>query len=194
MLYRMLLKQARKCPGKLAVIGERRTLTYRELLREAEKTALIFRSWALGPRDCLILGLPPCPEFFVLFYAAAALGVAVIPVSSSGSVPEKILSLERIAAAGEKAFLAKLRRAGLKIGHEIPWSPASGLSWPPGFPSKLKRFTHSRIMRDAPSLGSFTSGSTGEPALLFRTVQVLFKRAKLGAAAWGVEPADILLS
>lgn len=194
MLYRMLLKQARKCPRKIAVIGERRTVTYRELLREAEKTALIFRSWALGPGDHLILGLPPCPEFFVLFYAAAALGVAVIPLSPSGTPPEKILSLEKVTAAGEKAFLAKLRRSGLNIGHAIPWASKSGLSLPRSFQTKPARFTRSRIARDEPILGSFTSGSTGEPVLLFRTVEVLFKRAKLGAAAWGVRPADILLS
>lgn len=194
MLYRMLLKQARKCPRKLAVIGERRTFTYRDLLREVEKTALTFRSWSLGPRDHLILGLPPCPEFFVLFYAAAALGVAVIPVSPSGNVPEKMLSLEKVTAAGEKAFLAKLRRSGLNIGHEIAWTRAAGLSLPRDSPTEPTRFARSRIMRSEPILGSFTSGSTGEPALFFRTAQVLFKRAALGVAAWGVRPADILLS
>jgi len=194
MLYRMLLKQARKYPRKLAVIGEQRALTYRDLLREAEKSALVLRSWSLGPGDHLLLGLPPCPEFFVMFYAAATLGVAVIPVSRSGNLPEKIISLERVAAAGEKAFLGKLRRSGLKIDHEIPWSPASGLSLPRSFQTKPARFIRSRITRDEPILGSFTSGSTGEPALLFRTVEVLFKRAALGAAAWGVRSPDILLS
>jgi long-chain acyl-CoA synthetase len=190
----MLLKQARKYPRKLAVIGERRVLTYQDLLRETEKTARIFRSWSLGPGDHLLLGLPPCPEFFVMFYAAAALGVAVIPVSPSGNLAEKILSLERVAAAGEKSLLAKLRRSGLKIDHEISWSPEAGLSLPRDPQTKPARFTRSRIARHEPILGSFTSGSTGEPALIFRTVEVLFKRAKLGAAAWGVRPTDILLS
>jgi len=194
MLYRMLLKQARKYPRKLAVIGERRALTYQNLLGETEKAALTFRSWSLGPGDHLLLGLPPCPEFFVIFYAAAALGVAVVPVSPSGNLPEKVLSLERLAAAGEKTFLGKLRRSGLKIDHEISWSPALGLSLLRSSQTKPARFTRSRTTRAEPILGSFTSGSTGEPALLFRTVEVLFKRAKLGAAAWGVRPADILLS
>jgi len=194
MLYRTLLKQARRYPRKRAVIGVRRALTYRALRREADETAAIFRRWSLGPGGYLIVGLPPCPEFFVLFYAAAALGVAVIPVSPSGHLPEQILSLGKVAAAGDEAFFAKLRSSGLHVGHEIRWRAASGLALPRELGEKRARFTRARILRDEAILGSFTSGSTGEPALLFRSVEVLFRRAQLGAAAWGLRAGDVLLS
>ncbi len=194
MLYRMLLEQARRYPRKPAVIGVRRTLTYGALRRESAAAARLFRRWSLGPGGYLILGLPPCPEFFVLFYAAAALGVAVIPASPSGHLPEKILSLGKVAAAGDKAFLAKLRRSGLQVSREIPWSAAAGLSLPRELREERARFTRTRLLRSEPILGSFTSGSTGEPALLFRSVEVLFRRARLGAAAWGVGARDVLLS
>src|SRR5581483_4811832 len=127
-------------------------------------------------------------------FAAAALGVAVIPASPSGHLPEKILSLGKVAAAGDKAFLAKLRRSGLQVSREIPWSAAAGLSLPRELREERARFTRTRLLRSEPILGSFTSGSTGEPALLFRSVEVLFRRARLGAAAWGVGARDVLLS
>jgi acyl-coenzyme A synthetase/AMP-(fatty) acid ligase len=49
-------------------------------------------------------------------------------------------------------------------------------------------------MRKEPALGSFTSGTTGEPELLLRTVEVLMKRAQLGTRAWNIRAGDVLLS
>ncbi|HEX6769804.1 MAG TPA: AMP-binding protein, partial [Candidatus Binatia bacterium] len=100
MLYRALCKQARKHPHKAAVIGERKTLSYAQLLRQVNHAALYFRRCRLGAGDRLVIGMPPCPEFYVLFYAAAALGIAVIPVSATGHLAERARALGAVAAAG----------------------------------------------------------------------------------------------
>jgi len=190
MLYQALIRQARKQPQKTAVIGERSALTYEQLLREVRQAALYFRHCRLGSGDRLILGIPPGPEFYILFYAAAAVGIATIPMSPSGSLPQQAKSLGAVAVAGDKKFLAKARRAGLAIRAAIVWDKESGLS----IPRTSGKFVRAKAIRKEPVLGSFTSGTTGEPELFLRTVEVLFRRAKLGTSAWGVSARDILLS
>jgi long-chain acyl-CoA synthetase len=190
MLYQALVKQARKQPRKPVVIGERRTLTYEQLLRETRQAACYFRRCGLGFGDWLILAIPPCPEFYVLFYAAAAVGMATIPVSASGNLPEQALSLGAVAVAGDKRFFAKVRRNGLQVRQKVIWNRLSGLS----IPRSSGRFIRAKAIREQPVLGSFTSGTTGQPTLLFRTAKILYKRAKLGASAWRVSASDVLLS
>jgi len=190
MLYRALCKQARKHPTKAAVIGERKTLSYAQLLRQVNRAALYLRRCRLGTGDRLIIGMPPCPEFYVLFYAAAALGIATIPVSVTGHLAQPAKTLGAVAAAGDRRFLAKVRRNGLTIRQAIVWEREAGLS----LPFSSDRFVRTKAIRTEPALGSFTSGTTGEPQLLLRTVEVLVKRAQLGARAWGVKTKDILLS
>ena len=190
MLYRALCKQARKRPNKAAVIGERQTLSYAQLLRQVNGAALYLRRCGLGIGDRLVIGLPPCPEFYVLFYAAAALGITTIPVSPSGHLAQRAKALGAVAVAGDKGFLAKVRRGGLAIRHAIVWDGETGLS----LPSSAGRFVRRKTISEKPALGSFTSGTTGEPELFVRTVEVLMKRAQLGTRAWGLNSHDVLLS
>ena len=190
MLYRALCKQARKHPHKAAVIGERETLTYAQLLRQVDRAALYLRRCRLGIGDRLIIGMPPCPEFYVLFYAATALGIATIPVSVTGHIAERAKTLGAVAAAGDRRLFAKVRRNGITIRQAIVWDRAAGLS----LPRTSKRFVRAKAMRKEPALGSFTSGTTGEPELLLRTVEVLMKRAQLGTRAWNIRADDVLLS
>lgn len=190
MLYRALRKQARKHPQKAAVIGERKTLSYAQLLRQVNRATLYFRRCRLGAGDRLVIGMPPCPEFYVLFYAATALGIAVIPVSVTGHLGERAKTLGAVAVAGDKKFLAKVRRSGLAIRQAIVWDRATGLS----VPRAAKQLVRAKAIRTEPALGSFTSGTTGEPELFLRTVEILMKRAQLGTQAWGIRADDVLLS
>src|SRR5512147_191305 len=105
MLYRALCKQAGKHPTKAAVIGERKTLRYAQLLRQVNRAALYLRRCRLGAGDRLVIGIPPCPEFYVLFYAAAALGIATIPVTTTGHIAGRGKALGPVAAAGDRRFL-----------------------------------------------------------------------------------------
>src|SRR5215208_2333093 len=190
MLYRALCKQGREHPSKAAVIGEGQTLSYAQLLRQVNRAALYLRRCGLGIGDRLVIGLPPCPEFYVLFYGAAALGIATIPVSPSGHLAQRAKAMGAVAVAGDKRFLAKVRRNGLAIRQGIVWHREMGLLIPPA----SERFVRRNVIRGEPALGSFTSGTTGEPELFLRTVEVLMKRGQLGARAWGIRADDVLLS
>src|SRR5512134_478101 len=84
MLYRLLVKQAKTYGEKIAVAGEQRSLTFKELSEEVTATAAYFQACGASIGDPIILGLPPSPEFYVAFYAAAAVGMIVLPVLPSG--------------------------------------------------------------------------------------------------------------
>ena len=190
MLYRALCKQARKRPNKAAVIGEREKLSYAQLLRQVNRAALYLRDCRLGVGDRLIVGIPPCPDFYILFYAATALGIATVPVSVTGHLAERAKALGAVAAAGDQRFLAKVRRSGLTIRQALVWDRKAGLL----LPRTSQQFVRRKVIRKEPALGSFTSGTTGEPELFLRTVEVLMKRAQLGARAWSIRADDVLLS
>jgi acyl-coenzyme A synthetase/AMP-(fatty) acid ligase len=190
MFYQALINRSKKQPRKIAVAGELRSLTYKQLFNEARQAALYLREFKNGGIDRLIVGIPPSPEFYVLFYAAAAIGMVTIPVSESGKLPAQVKALGPALVAGDKRFIETLGRDGFEIRHAIAWERGVGLS----LPSSRGSFTRKKIIRKEPVLGSFTSGSTGEPVLFLRAAEVLFRRAKLGAQAWGVKGNDIMLS
>jgi long-chain acyl-CoA synthetase len=190
MLYRALELQAKKHPHKTAVIGESRSLSYGQLWQEVKQAALYFQQSGLRRGDQMVVGIPPSPEFYVLFYAAAALGVATIPVSSSGKLPAQIRSLEAASIAGDQAFVNSVAQSGLGYRQAFINNKAHGFSIPL-VPGSLSR---RRIIRKENILGTSTSGTTGEPLLLIRPADAIYERAKLGGDAWEITSEDILLS
>ena len=190
MLYRALELQAKKNPHKAAVVGERRSLSYDQLRQEAQQTALHLSQSGLEPGDFLIAGIPPSPEFYILFYAAAALGIVTIPVSPSGKLSAQIRNLQPINIAGSEGFIKRVAKDGLQPRQTVLWDQEHGLSISQT-PGRLARRS---IMRKQNVLGLSTSGTTGEPLLFIRSAEAVYERAKLGGQAWGIEPYDILLS
>ena len=190
MLYRLLQKQARRYADKAAVVGEERTLSYRELLREVDLAAVHFHSLGLRIGDSMLLALPPCPEFYVVFYAACALGFKVTPVLPSGTIPQVILDGNPVVAVGEAAFLAEAEKrcASLKVG--ISWSQKTGL----GIPTAQGRFVRSGVVREQPVIGVSSSGSTGVPSIYYRSADLLVRRAQFRAKCLAVTERDILFA
>src|SRR5690349_1831489 len=109
MLYRLLENQRKKNPGKIAVFGERRSLTYDQLFQEARRAALYLRAQGIRPGQYLVAGLTPGPDFYILFYAAAALGCVLLPVPHSGKLSSRVLALDRVGAVGDREFLQSAR-------------------------------------------------------------------------------------
>ena len=54
--------------------GERRDLTYAELLREVERTAAALRALGIGQGDRLTVYMPVCPEAICLMLATVRIG------------------------------------------------------------------------------------------------------------------------
>ncbi len=189
MLFKILQTQNRKRPGKIAVVGENRSLTYGQLFDEVCSVAVYLGSVGLGPGSNLVIGVPPSADFYVIFYAAAALGITIIPIGDSGKVPQQLHRLKSIVVAGNKSLIASLREAGLDIRLTIVWDRLKGFD----VPRRAKQFVRRRVMRSEIVLAISTSGTTGEPVLHYRSADVLPARAKLRASVWGITSKDTLL-
>ncbi|MBV9355954.1 MAG: AMP-binding protein [Chloroflexi bacterium] len=67
---------------RIAVVAGERSITFRELDAEAARTAAGLERRGFERGDVLAVWLPNVPEWLVLFFAAARLGVLVVPVST----------------------------------------------------------------------------------------------------------------
>jgi 2,3-dihydroxybenzoate-AMP ligase len=74
----MVERTARRQPDKTAIVHDDTRVTYGELIRSAKRLATGLSSLGLQPQDRVIVQLPNCPEFVVLYVALNYVGV--IPV------------------------------------------------------------------------------------------------------------------
>ena len=190
MLYRALVSQSENNLHKIAVIGERQAVTYRELVKQVRSVAAYLQKRGFRAGDYLILGIPPSPEFYVLFYAAAALGIVSLPVPPVGKISSQVKPRGRVAIAGDKSFLRNACKFGFEISCAIPWNRKTGLSIPPS-PGTL---TIKKVIRDSDILGTSTSGTTGEPVIFARSAAELYHRARLRIESMHIRRDDVLLS
>jgi acyl-coenzyme A synthetase/AMP-(fatty) acid ligase len=189
-LFDCLTTRADVYGNKPAVIGENRTLTFKQLLEEAKSVAVLLKSGGLRLGDVLLLGIPPSPEFYVVFHAAAALGIITLPVLPSGKIPATIINLHATAAAGSAVFLRQVRSQCPSVQLELPWERDRGLA----VSSQAGELRRSQVLRDEKIIGVSSSGTTGEPTIYYRSVELLVRRAELRAQSLGITPDDVLLS
>ena len=74
----MIERTARRQPGTVAVIQGDRRLTYEELVQSAKRLASGLSGAGLQSQDRVVVQLPNCPEFVILYLALNYIGA--IPV------------------------------------------------------------------------------------------------------------------
>jgi len=190
MLYRVLTRQAKRFGKKIAIVGQHRSLTFEQLLQETKAAALHFQSLGLRVGDVVILGVPPAPEFYVAFYAAAALGLVVLPVLPSGQIPRLVRERKPKCAVGGKEFLSHTRRLCRTLKHTVEFDAKSGLKLRP----RRSSFARTQLFRDEYLIGVSSSGTTGTPSIYYRSHELVLRRAQFRAKALGITPQDVLLS
>lgn len=190
MVYRLLQRQARRYGSKAAIIGQDRAVSYRELLNEVDRAAVYFQSRGLQIGDSLVLGVPPCPEFYVMFFAACAVGLKVMPVLPSGKIPQVIIDGRPRVAVGDPSFLARAEQQCRTLKESVTWSRKGGLR----VPVAHGRFARPGIFREQPVVGVSSSGSTGTPSIYTRSAELLVRRAQLRAWCLEITAGDVLLS
>jgi long-chain acyl-CoA synthetase len=189
-LFDYLTARADVHGNKPAVIGETRTLSFKQLLDQAKSLAVFLKGCGVRTGDVLLLGIPPSPEFYVVFHAAAALGVITLPVLPSGKIPETVISTHAKIAAGNAVFLRQVRSQCSTVQLELPWDRNRGLA----VPNQTEELRRSQILRDEKIIGVSSSGTTGEPTIYYRSVELLVRRAEFRARSLGITPDDVLLS
>jgi long-chain acyl-CoA synthetase len=190
MLYRLLTKQAKTYGNKIAVAGQERNLTFKELWEEATATAAYFQASGAKIGDPIILGLPPSPEFYVVFHAAAALGLIVFPVLPSGRIPQLVVDRRPTFAVGNKQFLEQSRVLCATLKHTVEWDRQSAMMLQRGGSS----FAKTKMLRDECVIGVSSSGTTGTPSIYYRSHELLVRRGEFRARALRITADDVLLS
>ncbi|HEX9788387.1 MAG TPA: class I adenylate-forming enzyme family protein, partial [Candidatus Binatia bacterium] len=190
MLYRLLSKQAKLYGDRVAIVGEGRSLTFKQLWDESAVTAAYFQARGCKLGDPIVLGLPPSPEFYVVFYAAAALGMIVLPVLPSGRIPDLIVAKKPRWAVGNERFLQHARAHCGSLRLTLVWEPKRGLMGT----DAGSRFRRKKTFRTECVIGVSSSGSTGTPTIYFRSQDLLVRRAEFRAKSLGITPEDVLLS
>lgn len=189
MLYKLLAKQAKIYAEKTAISGESRSLTYAELLEQTSITACHLQAQGYSVGDSIVIGVPPSPDFYVAFYAAAALGLVILPVLPSGRIPRLIVERKPRFAVGDQKFLEQAQRhcGALRC---VPWSREGGLE----IPGSRIPVHRAKTLRNECAIGVSSSGTTGTPSIYYRSQELLVRRGELRAQALGITADDVLLS
>jgi acyl-coenzyme A synthetase/AMP-(fatty) acid ligase len=165
-------------------------LTYAELLWETNKNAAALRSLKITPGARVVLGIPPSPDFYSFFYAAAAVGATIIPVLPSGKFPSAVKESNVFLAVGDKTLVRAAKKSCPGLRQTIVWDRKRGLAVSDG----LGSFTRQGVHRNRHVFAVSSSGTTGAPVLYYRTAETALQRANLRIKLFGLTPDDVLLS
>jgi long-chain acyl-CoA synthetase len=189
-IYRLLCDQAAQRPGNVAVAGELSRLTYGQLLREVKALAAYLEILRLKREESILVGIPPSPAFYVIFYAASAVGATLIPVLPSERIPLPLLKANPAVAIGQESFLSQAKQSFPGVRNLLAWNSASGLQYadPP------QDFRQRKPIRKEPILALSSSGTTGVPTIHYRSAEMILERAQLGVKILGVALEDVLLA
>ena len=80
-LSRLLENTAKRIPRRTGLRFEGESYTYQELDTLTNRMAGGLAAAGLRPGDRCILMMPSCPEFIIVYYALAKMGVVIIPVN-----------------------------------------------------------------------------------------------------------------
>lgn len=198
--------------------GQRRVLTYAQLLREVERAAAALRGMGIGKGDRVTVYMPTCPEAIVLMLATVRIGAihsvvfagfgsgalgdrvqasgsrlvfaADVAYRKGGEVRLKEIVDQAVAAAGESVeHVVVLRRSG----EGAPMEAGRDLSWEEFLArAEGQDGGHVPMESNEPAYILATSGTTAKPKLAVHThggYQVYIH--SMGRWVFGMRPDDV---
>jgi benzoate-CoA ligase family protein len=112
-------RPARAHPERIAILGEPRPFTYREVDEAVNRAANVLRDWGCKPGDRVLIVLPDSIEFIAAFLGAAKIGAIAVPVNS-------------MARASDYAYYLNDTGARIAIVHKSVLAECISDAWPPG--------------------------------------------------------------
>jgi benzoate-CoA ligase family protein len=110
-------RPAQAHPERIAILGEPRAFTYREVEEAVGRAANVLREWRCKPGDRVLIALPDSLEFIAAFFGAAKIGAIAVPVNS-------------LARAADYAHYLGDAGARIAIVHKSVFSEWSACAWP----------------------------------------------------------------
>lgn len=75
-------RPAQEHPERVAILGEPRAFTYREVEEAVNRAANVLRDWKCAPGERVLVILPDSLEFIAAFFGAAKIGAIAVPANS----------------------------------------------------------------------------------------------------------------
>src|SRR2546421_12973241 len=87
--------QAALHPGRVAIVGEPREVTYSELAELANRAGNALRAQGVSRGDRVLIAQPDSAEFIAAFFGAAKIGALAVPWILLPSSPVTFITLEK---------------------------------------------------------------------------------------------------
>ncbi len=110
-------RPAREHPEGVAILGEPRPFSYREVEQAVHRAANVLREWRCKPGDRILIALPDSLDFVAAFFGAAKVGAIAVPVNS-------------LARAADYAYYLAETGARIAIVHKSVFSEWALDKWP----------------------------------------------------------------
>ncbi|MFF7992045.1 amino acid adenylation domain-containing protein [Kitasatospora xanthocidica] len=169
-VHEVIAEQARATPGRIAVTGADRTLSYAELDAEADELADRLRALGAGPERVVAVSLSRSVRLLVTLLAVWKSGAAYLPLDPA--YPRE----RREFMTADAGALLLVDESGI---HPCGGSAPSGAGARPT-PGNLAYVL-------------YTSGSTGEPKGVMVTHRAVLNRLRWMSRDCGLGPDDVLL-
>jgi acetyl-CoA synthetase len=198
--------------------GERRVLTYAQLLSEVKRVAAALRGMGVGKGDRITIYMPTCPEAILLMLAAVRIGaihVVVFAGFGSGALGDRvrasgsklIFTADRTFRKGKDVPLKSivdqaLAGGGHSVEHVVVWdrggpstpmTPRRDVAWQDFLDGGQGHGgEHVSMESNEPAFILATSGTTAKPKLAVHTHGGFAVHiASMGRWVFGLRPGDV---
>lgn len=196
---------ARRAPGRTAIIGAGRRLTYRDLDTEANRVANALLHLGADRETRVAIMSSNRPEYAAVYFGAARAGVMLAHISTRCTVDNLVYMLDLIGAEvfffeqQSAALVEQARASSPQLKHAISLdSPRDHVESPVGpafsqFIASMADTPPDVDIRDADPLGvTFTGGTTGLPKAVLVSHRARAATAFAAAVDFGLGEKDIV--
>ncbi|MEQ8784417.1 MAG: amino acid adenylation domain-containing protein [Roseibium album] len=190
-IHELILNQAKRTPGAVAISGNGTNLSYKKLIARSHEIARSLESFSLkhGDRIAVLLGRES--DGIATLMAAMSVGAVWVPIDPD-------LPKERVAFilkdAGALAVVSK--GDWVKKLRDLPNPPRHVLDLDNRRSSLKSRFTRLSVRNvkpDDPAYIIYTSGSTGRPKGVIVSHKALSAHCQIIGEEYGLSPRDVVL-
>jgi len=194
-------------PGRPAIVGEPREVTYGELAALSNRVGNALRAQGVSRGDRVLIVLPDSVEFMAAFFGAAKIGAVAVPVNPFARSSDYIHYLEnsepRAVIIHSNALAEFLPASSVRpqlpiviVGEEkIDMHGLSCAKWSPWTAAASEELAAASTSPHDPAFMLYTSGSGGTPkAAVHRHADMLVTSRNYAYAVLGLRADDLTFS